>query len=87
MVQYHFVREKYIAAGGPDGGDGGKAETFIFKLIKIKNTLIDFRYNRKFKAENRENGSGANKYGKSGKPLYIKVPIGTVVKDAETGKL
>ena len=82
-----FRREKYIAAGGPDGGDGGNGGNVYFQVDKDKNTLIDFRYNRKFKADNGENGSGANKYGKSGKPLYVKVPIGTVVKNAETGEV
>lgn len=81
-----FRREKYIAAGGPDGGDGGNGGNVYFQVDKDKNTLIDFKYNRKFKADNGENGSGANKYGKSGKHLYVKVPIGTVVKNAETGE-
>ena len=62
-------------------------ETSIFKSTKIKNTLIDFRYNRKFKAKDGENGSGNRCNGKYGEDLYIKVPIGTVVKDAETGKV
>ena len=82
-----FRREKYVAAGGPDGGDGGKGGDIYFVVDPDSNTLIDFRYNRKFKAKNGENGSGAHKYGKSGEDLYIKVPKGTVVKDAETGKL
>ena len=82
-----FRREKYIAAGGPDGGDGWNGGNVYFQVDKDKNTLIDFRYNRKFKADNGENGSGANKYGKSGKHLYVKVPIGTVVKNAETGEV
>ncbi len=82
-----FRREKYVAAGGPDGGDGGKGGDIYFVVDPDSNTLIDFRYNRKFKAQNGENGSGAHKYGKSGEDLYIKVPKGTVVKDAETGKL
>ena len=82
-----FRREKYVAAGGPDGGDGGKGGDIYVVVDPDSNTLIDFRYNRKFKAQNGENGSGAHKYGKSGEDLYIKVPKGTVVKDAETGKL
>ena len=82
-----FRREKYVAAGGPDGGDGGKGGDVYFVVDPDSNTLIDFRYNRKFKAANGENGSGAHKYGKSGADLEIKVPKGTVVKDAETGKL
>ena len=82
-----FRREKYIAAGGPDGGDGGKGGDVYFEVDQDSNTLIDFRYKKKFKAQNGENGEGARKSGKSGEDLYIKVPIGTVVKDAETGEL
>lgn len=80
-----FRREKYVAAGGPDGGDGGKGGDVYFVVDPDSNTLIDFRYNKKFKAQNGENGSGAHKYGKSGEDLIIKVPKGTVVKDAQTG--
>ena len=79
-----FRREKYVAAGGPDGGDGGRGGNVYFKVDKDVNTLINFRYKKKFKAEPGENGQGAKKYGKSGKDLYISVPIGTVIKDAET---
>ena len=82
-----FRTEKYVAAGGPDGGDGGNGGNIYFQVDKDKNTLIDFRYNRKFKAENGKNGSGSHCNGKYGEDLYIKVPIGTVVKDAETGKV
>lgn len=82
-----FRREKYVAAGGPDGGDGGNGGNIYFEVDKDKNTLIDFRYNKKFKAKNGENGSGSRCNGKYGEDLYIKVPIGTVVKDAETGKV
>ena len=82
-----FRREKYVAAGGPDGGDGGRGGNIYFKVDPNANTLIDFRYTKKFKAQNGENGSGANKYGKSGEDLYINVPIGTIIKDAETGKV
>ena len=82
-----FRREKYVAAGGPDGGDGGNGGNIYFQVDKDKNTLIDFRYNRKFKAKDGENGSGNRCNGKYGEDLYIKVPIGTVVKDAETGKV
>ena len=82
-----FRREKYVAAGGPDGGDGGKGGDIYFQVDKDKNTLIDFRYNKKFKAGNGENGSGNRCNGKYGQDLYIKVPIGTVVKDAESGKI
>lgn len=82
-----FRREKYVAAGGPDGGDGGNGGNIYFQVDKDKNTLIDFRYNKKFKAENGENGNGNHCNGKYGKDLYIKVPIGTVIKDVRTGKV
>jgi len=82
-----FRREKYVPAGGPDGGDGGKGGDIYFEADKSMNTLIDFRYTKKFKAEDGENGSGNHCYGKSAEDLYIKVPRGTVLKDAETGKV
>ena len=82
-----FRREKYVAAGGPDGGDGGRGGSIYFEVDPNSNTLIDFRYNKKFKAQDGENGSGNHKYGKSGEDLYVKVPIGTIIKDAETGKV
>ena len=82
-----FRREKYVAAGGPDGGDGGKGGDIYFIVDPDANTLINFRYNKKYKAQNGENGRGKNCYGKKGEDLYIKVPAGTVVKDAETGKI
>lgn len=82
-----FRREKYVAAGGPDGGDGGKGGDIYFEVDPDANTLIDFRYNKKFKAENGKNGEGDHKYGKSGEDLYIKVPIGTIVKDASNNRI
>ncbi len=82
-----FRREKYVAAGGPDGGDGGKGGDVYFKVDKDANTLIEFRYKKKFKAENGENGEGGHRFGKSGEDLYIPVPIGTVVKDGETDEV
>ena len=82
-----FRHEKYVAAGGPDGGDGGKGGNVYFKVDKDANTLIEFRYKKKFKAQNGENGQGARKYGKSGDDLYIKVPIGTVIKDSSTNEV
>ena len=82
-----FRREKYVAAGGPDGGDGGRGGNIYFRVDPNANTLIDFRYTKKFKAQNGENGSGSNKYGKAGEDLYIDVPIGTIIKDAKTGKV
>lgn len=82
-----FRREKYVAAGGPDGGDGGKGGDVYFVVDSDSNTLIDFRFTKKFKAESGQNGSGGHKYGKSGEDCYIKVPLGTIVKDAETEKV
>ena len=82
-----FRREKYVAAGGPDGGDGGRGGSIYFKVDPDINTLLDFRFKRKFHAENGKNGEGSHRFGKSGDDLYIKVPIGTIVKDAETGKV
>ena len=82
-----FRREKYVAAGGPDGGDGGRGGSIYFRVDPNANTLIDFRYTKKFKAQSGENGSGGHKYGKSGEDLYINVPIGTIIKDAQTGKI
>ncbi len=82
-----FRREKYVAAGGPDGGDGGRGGNVYFEVDPDTNTLIDFRYQKKFKAENGKNGEGAHRYGKSGEDLNIKVPLGTIVKDAKTGKV
>ena len=82
-----FRHEKYVAAGGPDGGDGGKGGDVYFIVDQDANTLIDFRYKKKFKAENGNNGEGARRFGKSGEDLYIKVPIGTIIKDAKTGRV
>jgi GTP-binding protein len=82
-----FRREKYVAAGGPDGGDGGKGGNVYFQVDPDANTLIDFRYTKRFKAEDGEDGSGGRCTGKSGKDCYVKVPRGTVVKDVETGKV
>ena len=78
-------REKYVAAGGPDGGDGGRGGSIIFKIDDNVSTLSDFRYKRKYKAENGKNGGGARKSGKSGEDLIITVPRGTIIKEAETG--
>ena len=82
-----FRREKYVAAGGPDGGDGGNGGNVYLIVDPDANTLINFRYNKKYKAQNGENGSGNRCYGKSGEDLYIKVPLGTVIKDSQTGKV
>jgi len=81
-----FRREKYVAAGGPDGGDGGKGGDVYFVVDQDVNTLADFRYKKKFVAEDGQKGDGGNRFGKSGANLYIKVPAGTVVRDMETGR-
>ena len=80
-----FHREKYVAAGGPDGGDGGKGGDIVFRGERNLSTLMDFRYKRKYIAQNGEDGRGSRQSGKSAEDLIIKVPIGTVIKDAETG--
>ena len=82
-----FRREKYVPNGGPSGGDGGKGADVILMADKNVNTLMDFRYKRMFRAEAGENGMSANKHGRGRDPLYIKVPMGTVVKDEESGKV
>ena len=87
MVLQHLEEKNMQQQEDQTGGDGGNGGNVYFQVDKDKNTLIDFRYNRKFKAKNGENGSGSRCNGKYGEDLYIKVPIGTVVKDAETGKI
>ena len=82
-----FHREKYVAAGGPDGGDGGRGGDVIFQVDDNFSTLIDFRYKRKYVADRGENGSGRNCTGKSAQPLIIKVPRGTVIRDAKSGRI
>lgn len=82
-----FRREKYIQFGGPDGGDGGNGGSVIFVADPNINTLIDFKYKKIFKAENGENGQKKQMYGKTGADLIIKVPVGTQIRDVETGKL
>lgn len=82
-----FRREKYVAAGGPDGGDGGTGGSILFKVDDNLSTLSDFRYKRKYKAENGQNGSGSRKSGKSAKDLVVRVPRGTVIKEIETGTI
>ena len=75
-----FRRELYIEKGGPDGGDGGRGGDVIFRATKDLNTLLNFRYKPELKAKNGESGSKRNKTGKSGEPLIVKVPVGTIVK-------
>ena len=82
-----FHREKYIANGGPDGGDGGKGGSVIFKMDRKVSTLSNFRFKKRYVAESGEGGKSNRSFGKSGKDLVIKVPKGTLIKDASTGDL
>lgn len=82
-----FKRAKFIAAGGPDGGDGGRGGDVYMIVDEGINTLMDFRYLRNYKAEEGKPGSGDRTHGKSGDDLYIKVPPGTIVRDEETGNV
>lgn len=82
-----FHREKYVAAGGPDGGDGGKGGDVVFQVDDNFSTLIDFRYKRKYIAERGQNGGARNCTGKSAPPLIVKVPRGTIVREASTGRI
>lgn len=80
-----FHREKYVAAGGPDGGDGGKGGNIVFKVDDNLSTLLDFRYKRKYVAPSGAPGSGGHRSGKGAEDLVIRVPRGTVIYEAETG--
>ncbi len=82
-----FHREKYVAAGGPDGGDGGHGGSVILRVNDNLTTLLDFRYKRKYAAPAGQNGQGRKMSGKRGEPLIIQVPRGTVVRDAETNQI
>lgn len=80
-----FHREKYVASGGPDGGDGGRGGNIVFQVDDNISTLADFRYKRKYKAQNGENGRGSRCNGKKAPDLIIKVPRGTVIREVESG--
>ena len=82
-----FRREKYVPDGGPDGGDGGKGGDVIFQVDEGLNTLTDYRHRRKFAAQSGQEGGKKNCHGKNGEDLILKVPEGTVIKDAESGKV
>jgi GTP-binding protein len=82
-----FRREKYIPMGGPDGGDGGKGGDVYAVADRNLNTLIDFRFKRTFLAERGENGRGADCYGKGGDDIELRMPVGTVITEQETGEL
>ena len=85
LVSFH--REKYVAAGGPDGGDGGNGGNVILMVDDKVSTLADFRYRKNYKAQNGGDGRSAKCSGKNGEDLYVTVPIGTLVRDANTGKV
>jgi len=85
LVSFH--REKYVAAGGPDGGDGGNGGDVILVADAQLSTLTDFRYRKIYKAGNGEDGRAKKSYGKNGEHVYIKVPAGTLVRDTSTGKI
>ena len=82
-----FHREKYVAAGGPDGGDGGNGGSILLQVDDHMSTLMDFRYKRKYTAENGMDGQGGRKSGRDGASLTIRVPRGTLVRHAETGEI
>lgn len=82
-----FHREKYVAAGGPDGGDGGRGGSIILQVDNNMSTLMDFRYKRKYVADNGADGQGKRKFGKDGQDLIIRVPRGTLVRDAESNEI
>ena len=82
-----FRREKYVAHGGPDGGDGGNGGNIVFYIDEGANTLLFFRYKRKFAAQAGGNGAGAKFHGKNGEDVRIPVPSGTIIRDANTGRI
>lgn len=82
-----FRREKYVPSGGPDGGDGGNGGDVIFQVDEGLNTLVDYRHIRKYRAEDGEQGGKKNCHGKNGQNIVLMVPLGTVIKEAETGKV
>jgi len=82
-----FRREKYVPKGGPDGGDGGNGGDVICEVDRHLHTLLDFKYRRLFKADKGKHGQGANKYGKSGNNVIVKIPQGTIIKNMDTGEI
>ena len=82
-----FRREKYVPAGGPDGGDGGRGGSVYFVADDNLSSLMDFRYKKKYAAENGQPGSGVHRFGRDGEDVTIRVPRGTLIKDEDTGAL
>ncbi|MBC7360550.1 MAG: GTPase ObgE [Desulfacinum sp.] len=82
-----FRREKYVPRGGPDGGDGGKGGDVVLEATERKQTLLDFRYRRLYRAERGRHGMGKAMHGRGGRDLVLLVPVGTLVKDVETGEV
>ena len=82
-----FRRELFVPDGGPDGGDGGNGGDVIFEVDEGLNTLTDYRHKRKYAAQDGQEGGKRNCHGKSGESIVLKVPEGTVIKDAESGKV
>ena len=82
-----FHREKYVASGGPDGGDGGRGGNIVLQADTNLSTLADFRYKRKYAAPNGQDGSSKRRAGRRGQDLIILVPLGTLVREAESGRI
>ncbi len=82
-----FRREKFVPKGGPSGGDGGKGADIVFAVDRNINTLLDFRYNKRFAGKNGGNGDIKNQFGKNAPDMLIKVPVGTIIKDEDTGDI
>ena len=82
-----FRREKFIPFGGPDGGDGGRGGSVYAVADRNLNTLIDYRYARRHEARNGENGRGSDQYGAAGEDIVLRMPVGTIITDAETGEV
>src|SRR5436190_3108533 len=81
-----FRREKYVPRGGPSGGDGGRGGDVILESSQAHNTLVHFRYNREFKADRGRHGEGSNRTGQQGEDRIVRVPVGTVIYDDNTGE-